>query len=270
KSNIFNMLNVVKFHLKHYENTGTMPERGNPAAESWKKADEILNQHFPNLTGTNRSSYRRAAALALENRLAVGSAHIYMQQKIVQKNPHAFLYGLRKTLEPKIPVIDLLEQLKPKLRIAAQRGEKAAKTALNSTDSDVISGIIRRIQAGKGITSRHPDLFADGPFKPHRIREIHPAALRTKLNIIRALARDGNQSGKIMLMFTRGKETKEIARELGLSKDVVELHLGYGAHTVFGIEPKGNSALIGYHKIRRWNPHLFAEPKKRVSILEME
>ncbi len=261
QSRIGNILTAVKFHLTHFDNTNQLPGKTVPRVKSRRKAARMIKKHFPNLTRDLRSIYTRAAALGIDNALPRNAPEIHFLRLVAQKEPRAFPREIIATFS-KRRTRKIEQWLIEKLKAAAKRGDSAATTLLFRRNKNT-GNYFDKLQQGKGIASRHPDLFMATPFPPLYIRDIHRKSLETKRHLVEQLAQRGEQTGLVMLGFLQGKRTPSIARELGVKKTRVNALLNYGAHVVFGIQPKGDSAVIEYEKIRRKHRDLFAKQKRK-------
>ncbi|MBI4406636.1 sigma-70 family RNA polymerase sigma factor [Candidatus Micrarchaeota archaeon] len=260
-SRISNILTATKFHLTHFDNTGQLPGKTVPKVKSRRKAAKIVKKHFANLSPTLRSAYSRAAALGIDNALPRNAPEIHFLRLVVQKHPAAFPSEIIATFS-KRRNRKIEPWLIEKLKTAAQRGDAAATTLLSRSNKNT-GRYIDKLQRGKGIASRHPDLFIATPFPPLYIREINRESLGTHPHLVQQLAQRGEQAGIIMQMFLQGRKIPSIARELGIRKTLVKILLSHGAHVVFKIQPRGNQAIIKYEKMRHKHRDLFTTKKKR-------
>ncbi len=244
------LLTEVKMHLRHSDETGKLPDLRPPSPDSKKRAAELVEQHFPELTGEKARRYRTVAARALENKLPTNIHLIGTMRNLISRIPHAFPEEIRKTARKSPKIREELEEIHDKLEIAAARGDPTAKTLLKP-GGYIPAVYFYKLETGGGIASRHPDLFLNTRFKPNRIKGVARESLATKKAVIRQLAQRGVHCAGIMLKFVQGRSAGEIAREFQISEKEVKMQLNFGAHLVFGIPLRRQHRVHLWEKLRK-------------------
>ncbi|MBI4406635.1 hypothetical protein HY571_01855 [Candidatus Micrarchaeota archaeon] len=244
------LLSEAKMHLRHFDETGKMPDKKPACGEAKKHAAELIALHFPELKGDKASRYRAVAARALENKLPTNPHYLSALRDLINRIPHPFPSEIKRTARKSRSIREEVEAIRDRLEAAAKRGDPTAMTLLKP-NGDIPAVYFYKMESGGGIASRHPDLFLDTRFKPKRIKGVHRDSLKTKQREIRELAKRGIYSAKVMLRFIQGRSVSQIARDLNTSEKEVQSQLNFGTHIVFGIPLRRQNRVHLWEKLRK-------------------
>lgn len=259
RSTVSTEIRALDAHVRFYKETGNFPESHEPTSKNRHVAASVVTRVFPGCTENDKRNANRAIALGLSGFLPKRAASIYFLRKAITKlGGGLFPEEIVRALKVRPRNVDVIESLRDKIQIAANRGDEAAKRLLVKPDSTKV----RNLSTGAGLWRRHPDLVIGTALQPSFLFNIHPKSLATRKKTVDALAARGEKPGIAMQLLIAGNSREQIARKMKLRPQHLTRVLNAGVSAVFGIPPQGERVTEAYLYLTRKHSDLF-QPKQQ-------